>query len=340
MTETAKKTILVTGGAGFIGSHICAELVAEGYDVIIVDNFINSKESVIERLEKITGKRIPFYKVDIRDREALEKIFGEHAIEAVIHCAGLKSVGESVKDPLLYYDNNVYGSVVLLQVMAKHNVKKIVFSSSACVYGTEASVPYTETSSIKPVNPYGKSKLFVEEILRDLASSDPDWRVALLRYFNPIGAHSSGLIGEDPNGTPNNLLPYISQVATGLKPELLVFGNDYETPDGTGVRDYIHVVDLALGHTKALAWLDENTGVLTANLGTGKGVSVLELIEAFSRASGRPVPYQFVPRRAGDIASYYADISYAKKELGWHATHTIDEACEDVWRWLSSQKSY
>ena len=337
MAETAKKKILVTGGAGFIGSHICVELVVEGYDVIIVDNFSNSKEGVIARIEKITNKSIVFYNADIRDCAVMEKIFSAHKIDSVIHCAGLKSVGESVADPLLYYDNNVYGSIVLLQVMKKFNAKKIVFSSSACVYGTDVPAPYSETSPLRPSNPYGKSKLFVEEILRDVASSDPEWRIALLRYFNPIGAHSSGLIGEDPSGTPNNLLPYIGQVATGLKPELLIFGNDYETPDGTGVRDYIHVVDLALGHLKALEWLDENTGVLTANLGTGKGESVMELVEAFSRVAGRKVPYRFAPRREGDVASSYADTRYAESELGWRTTHTIYEACEDTWRWLKQQ---
>lgn len=335
MGETTKKTILVTGGAGFIGSHICVELLTKGFDVIIVDNFYNSKETVIQRLEKITSKTITFYKVDIRDYVALEKIFTTHSIDTVIHCAGLKSVGESVKDPILYYENNVYGSIVLLQVMTKFNVKKIVFSSSACVYGTEAPVPYAETSLIKPVNPYGKSKLFVEEILRDLAQSDHDCRFAILRYFNPIGAHSSGLIGEDPNGTPNNLLPYIGQVAMGVKPELLIFGNDYETKDGTGVRDYIHVVDLALGHIKAIEWLDKNTGVLVANLGTGSGVSVLELIEAFSRVSGRSIPYRFDSRRQGDVAISYANPSLAEQNLDWHTIHTINDACKDAWGWLN-----
>lgn len=338
MGGTTKKTVLVTGGAGFIGSHICVELIAEGYTVIIVDNFSNSKEGVIKHLEKITGKVLIFYKTDIRDSESLEKIFTKHKIDTVIHCAGLKSVGESVKDPLLYYDNNVYGSIVLLQVMAKFNVKKIVFSSSACVYGADAPVPYTETSLVKPVNPYGKSKLFVEEILRDVAVSDTGWSVALLRYFNPIGAHKSGLIGEDPNGVPSNLVPYISQVAQGLKSELLVFGNDYDTPDGTCVRDYIHIVDLALGHVKAVSWFKSHTGVLVANLGTGDGASVLEIISAFSRASGRVIPHRFVARRDGDISSYYADTSYAEKVLGWHATRTIDEACEDTWRWDNQGK--
>lgn len=336
MGGTTKKTILVTGGAGFIGSHICVELITNGYDVVILDNFVNSKEDVIQRLEKITSESITFYKADIRDRDALEKIFSEHTIDTVIHCAGLKSVGESVKEPLLYYDNNIHGSVVLTQVMSKFNVKKIVFSSSACVYGTNVPAPYTESSLLKPANPYGKSKLFVEEILRDVAVSDSEWRVALLRYFNPIGAHRSGLIGESPNGTPNNLMPYICQVASELKPELLIFGNDYETQDGTGVRDYIHVVDLALGHVSALKWLDRNTGVLTANLGTGKGVSVLELVEAFARATEQKVQHKFASRRDGDVASSYADTRYAENELGWRATRTIDEACEDTWRWLNS----
>lgn len=338
MEVPTQKTILVTGGAGYIGSHICVELLAEGFEVIIIDNLCNSKESVIGRIEKITERPALFYRIDIRDSESLEKIFTKHKIDTVIHCAGLKSVSESVENPLLYYENNVYGSVVLFQTMAKHNVKKIVFSSSACVYGTEAPVPYTETSVAKPVNTYGKSKLFVEEILRDVAASDTGWSVVLLRYFNPIGAHNSGLMGEDPNGVPSNLVPYISQVAQGLKPELLVFGNDYDTPDGTCVRDYIHVVDLALGHVKAVNWLKSRTGVLTANLGTGEGASVLEIINAFSRVSGRVVSHRFVARRDGDISSYYADTSYAEKELGWRATRTIDEACEDAWRWVNQNK--
>lgn len=333
MLKKTPKIVLVTGGAGFIGSHICVELLTEGFEVIVVDNLNNSKGEVLERINRITGKSVIFYKTDIRDRESLENIFGKHEIDTVIHCAGLKAVGESVKNPLLYYDNNVYGSVVLIQVMIKYNVKKMVFSSSACVYGIDAPVPYTETALVKPVNPYGKSKLFIEEILRDVASSDPEWGVSLLRYFNPIGAHPSGLIGEDPNNTPNNLMPYIIQTALGVQKELLVFGSDYETPDGTGVRDYIHVVDLALGHMKAIKWLEGKAGVLVANLGTGKGVSVLELTDAFSRVSGCPIPCRFVPRRAGDLPSYYADITYAGESLGWHPTHTINEACEDAWHW-------
>ena len=335
--KEAPKTILVTGGTGFIGSHVCVELLAEGYEIVVADNLTNSNLEVIEQIKRITGKAVIFYKIDIRDREALGKIFKAHKIYSVIHCAGLKSVEESVKNPLLYYDNNVYGSVVLLQIMVEFNVKKIVFSSSACVYGADASVPYIETSLIRPVNPYGKSKLFVEEILRDVALSDPEWRVALLRYFNPIGAHPSGLIGEDPKLSPNNLVPYMCQVAYGLKPELLVFGNDYDTLDGTAIRDYIHVVDLALGHIKAMRWLESNDGVLVANLGTGKGASVMELIEAFSRVTDRTVPHRFVSRRDGDISSYYADATYAEKQLGWHASRSIDEACEDAWRWQQSR---
>lgn len=333
MVKEAPKTILVTGGTGFVGSHVCIEFLARDFEVIIVDNLTNSNAEVVERIKQITGKSIIFYKTDIRDHEALEKIFTTHKIYSVIHCAGLKAVEESVKNPLLYYDNNVYGSVVLLQTMAKFSVKRIVFSSSACVYGKEAPAPYVETSLIKPSNPYGKSKLSVEEILRDVTLSDPEWRVAILRYFNPIGAHPSGLIGEDPNMSPNNLMPYICQVASGLKPELLIFGNDYDTPDGTAVRDYIHVVDLALGHAQALRWLDGNTGLLVVNLGTGKGVSVLELLAVFSSVIGRVIPYRFCPRRDGDISSYYADTTYSEKQLGWSASRSIDEACRDVWRW-------
>lgn len=338
MIKEASKTILVTGGTGFIGSHICVELLMEGFDIIVADNLTNSNIEVIERIKHVTGKKpIIFYKTDIRDREALEKIFTAHKIYSVIHCAGLKSVEESVRNPLLYYDNNVYGSVVLVQTMAKYDVKRIVFSSSACVYGGDAPVPYTETSLVKPVNPYGKSKLLVEEILRDIALSDPEWRVAILRYFNPIGAHPSGLIGEYTNMSPNNLIPRICQVASGFKPELLIFGNDYNTPDGTAIRDYIHVVDLALGHAKALRWFEGNAGVLVSNLGIGKGVSVLELLGAFSRIIGRDIPYRFVSRRDGDTPCYYADVTCAKKQLGWSASRSIDEACKDAWRWQQSR---
>lgn len=327
------KTILVTGGAGFIGSHICVELLSGSFEVIVVDNFCNSNERVIERIEKITGKSIVFYNTDIRDREGLEAIFSKHEVEAVIHCAGLKSVGESAKEPLLYYDNNIYGSLVLVQVMAEYAVKTIVFSSSATVYGKNAEVPYHEGLSLKPVNPYGNTKLFVEEMLRDLVSSDPEWRVALLRYFNPVGAHPSGLIGEQPSGVPNNLMPYVCEVASSRQPELLIFGGDYETPDGTGVRDYIHVVDLAKGHLSAISWLQAHAGVLVANLGTGKGVSVLGLVQAFAEASGRTIPHRIVSRREGDVPVCYADSSYAEKELGWRAERTIEEACRDSWRW-------
>lgn len=333
MTEEAPKTILVTGGTGFIGSHICIEFLARDFEVIIVDNLTNSNAEVVERIEQITGKSIIFYKTDIRDHEALERIFTAHKIYSVIHCAGLKSIAESIKNPLMYYDNNVYGSIVLVQIMAKFNVKRMVFSSSACIYGKEAVVPYTETSLVKPVNPYGKSKLIIEEMLTNIASSDPEWRVVILRYFNSIGAHPSGLIGEDPNMSPNNLMPYICQVASGLKPELLIFGNDYDTPDGTAVRDYIHVVDLALGHTQALRWLEGNTGLLVANIGTGKGISVLELLSVFSSVIGRAIPYRFVHRRDGDISSYYADTTYSEKQFGWSAQRRVDEACRDEWRW-------
>lgn len=331
--KDALKTILITGGTGFIGSHICVELLGEGFDIVIVDNLINSNKDTLDRITRIAGRSVIFHKADIRDYESLEDIFRQHPIDAVIHCAGLKSVRESVEDPLLYYDNNVNGSMTLMRVMKKYAIKKLVFSSSATVYDGDAPTPYNENTPLKPVNPYGKTKLFVEEILRDISSADPEWRITLLRYFNPIGAHPSGLIGEDPRGAPNNLLPYVCQVALGQHPELLVFGNDYETPDGTGVRDYIHIVDLARGHVEALKWLGEYSGVLTVNLGTGKGVSVIELVTAFERATGRHVPYRVVGRRSGDIATSYANPSVAAEKFDWHATRTINEACRDAWHW-------
>lgn len=325
--------VLVTGGAGYIGSHACVELLQAGYEVVVVDNLCNSKRAVLERVRTITGKAPWFYLADLRDVSALRAIFSAHEIGAVIHFAGLKAVGESVQQPLRYYDNNVGATLGLCQVMAEHGVFNLVFSSSATVYGDPALVPIREDFPLSATNPYGRSKLMVEDILRDLHVSDPRWNVALLRYFNPVGAHASGLIGEDPNGIPNNLMPYVAQVAAGELPRLSVFGMDYPTPDGTGVRDYIHVVDLALGHLKALEKLQSRPGVVTYNLGTGRGYSVLEMVAAFERASGRAVPYQVVNRRPGDIAACYADPSLAKAELDWFAERGVDEMCADAWRW-------
>lgn len=328
--------ILVTGGMGYIGSHTCVELSNAGHDVIILDNLSNAKVSVLDRIEKIAGRRFTFVQADIRDRAAVEALFEQHSIDSVIHFAGLKAVGESVAQPLRYYDNNFNGSVVLFETMAKFNVKSLIFSSSATVYGDPASVPITESFPLAATNPYGRSKLMIEDMLRDVALADPSWRIALLRYFNPVGAHESGLIGEDPNGIPNNLMPFVAQVAVGRRPQLSVFGNDYPTHDGTGVRDYIHVVDLALGHVKALDKLTTSSGVYAYNLGTGKGNSVLEMVRAFEAASGRPVPFQIVPRRPGDIAACYADVSLAERELGWTAKRDMLQMCADSWRWQST----
>ena len=331
-------SILVTGGAGYIGSHTCVELLNAGYEVVVIDNLCNScKESLI-RVEKIIGKSVKFYENDIRDKDALDRIFNEENIEAVIHFAGLKAVGESVAKPLEYYFNNITGTLVLCDVMRKHNVKNIVFSSSATVYGIPKSVPMDETFPTGATNPYGRTKLMLEEIFKDLYVSDNEWNIVLLRYFNPIGAHKSGLIGEDPNGIPNNLVPYILQVAVGKLECLGVFGDDYDTPDGTGVRDYIHVVDLALGHIKALEKIKEmksskKSGVLTYNLGTGKGYSVLEVVKGFEKVIGKPIKYQIKDRRPGDIATCYADTKKAKEELGFVAERGIDEMCEDSWNW-------
>lgn len=325
--------ILVTGGAGFIGSHTCVELLNSGYEVMIVDNLLNSKASVVDRVATITGKRPTLVRADVRDQAALRGIFAEHQIDAVIHFAGLKAVGVSVRQPLQYYDNNIGSTLALCQVMAEFGVFKLVFSSSATVYGDPASVPISEDFPLKVTNPYGRSKLINEEILRDLFVSDARWHIALLRYFNPVGAHESGMIGEDPHGVPNNLMPYLSQVAAGKLSVLSVYGNDWPTPDGTGVRDYIHVSDLANGHKKALEKLGQAAGVFTYNLGTGRGYSVLEMIAAFERATGQPVPYRIVGRRDGDIAMCYANINLAKAELGWVATHGLDEMCSDLWRW-------
>lgn len=325
--------ILVTGGAGYIGSHTCVEMLNSGYDVVVIDNLDNSNAKSIERIEKITGKALKFYEADVRDKSALRKIFSENRIEAVIHFAGLKAVGESVKKPVMYYDNNLESTISLIEVMNECGVKKIVFSSSATVYGVTKEMPLKEGMPTGAINPYGRTKLFIEHILRDVFVSDNEWSIALLRYFNPIGAHKSGTIGEDPKGIPNNLMPYIAQVAVGRLEKLHVFGNDYKTSDGTGVRDYIHVVDLALGHVKAVEWALKNTGCEEINLGTGKGTTVLELRAAFEKASGVPIPYVIDPRRPGDPDEVYADAGKAKELLGWVAERGIDEMCEDTWRW-------
>lgn len=327
--------ILVTGGAGYIGSHTCIEMLNAGYEVVVIDNLDNSNQESLARVEKITGKSVKFYKDDVRDKDALRKIFKENKIEAVIHFAGLKAVGESVREPIMYYDNNLISTINLLEVMNEENVKKIVFSSSATVYGVATEMPLVEGMPLGAINPYGRTKYFIEEILRDLYVADNDWCVALLRYFNPIGAHKSGLIGEDPKGIPNNLMPYISQVAVGKLEKLHVFGNDYNTVDGTGVRDYIHVVDLAIGHVKAVDWALKNKSCEAFNLGTGNGTSVLQLRDAFVKASGIDIPYVIDPRRPGDPDEVYADAEKAKNVLGWTAKYGIDEMCEDTWRWQS-----
>ncbi len=324
---------LVTGGLGYIGSHACVELLAAGHAVRIVDNLANSKLAVLDRIAEIAGRRPDFVHADIRDRPAMRQALC--GSDAVIHFAGLKAVGESVARPLLYYGNNVAGSIALFETMAEAGVKTLVFSSSATVYGDPHGVPIREDAPLAATNPYGRSKLMIEDILRDLARADPGWRIALLRYFNPVGAHASGRIGEDPNGIPNNLMPFVAQVAVGKLACLSVFGNDYPTPDGTGVRDYIHVVDLARGHLAALAALERQGGLLTVNLGTGRGYSVLEMVRAFARASGRPVPYRIAPRRPGDIASCYADPALAERLLGWRAELGLEAMCADAWRWQS-----
>ncbi len=329
--------VLVTGGAGYIGSHTCVELLNAGHELVIVDNFVNSKPEALDAIRTITGKDFAFYEVDIRDREALGKPFTEHDIDAVIHFAGLKAVGESVQKPLEYYDNNLYGFIVLAEVMRAHGVKQLVFSSSATVYGMNNPVPFREEMPTSATNPYGYTKVMIEQMLRDIAASDPEWRVCLLRYFNPIGAHESGLIGEDPNGIPNNLLPYVAQVAAGKLKQLTVFGDDYDTPDGTGVRDYIHVVDLALGHLAALNYVKDHAGAVAVNLGTGKGTSVLEIVHAFEKACGHPIAYRIAARRAGDIAECYANTDRAAELLGWHATRNIDDMCRDGWRFAKNR---
>ncbi len=325
--------ILVTGGTGYIGSHTVVELLSAGLDVLIVDNFCNSKSTVLDRIERIVGRRPGLVEADVRDRSAMRALFSDYHFDAVIHFAGLKAVGESVAQPLRYYDNNINGSLVLFETMAEAGVKSLVFSSSATVYGDPHEVPIREDFPLSATNPYGRSKLIIEEILGDVAHADTAWRIALLRYFNPVGAHESGLIGEDPNGIPNNLMPYISKVAVGQLQELSVFGSDYPTPDGTGVRDYIHVVDLARGHLAALKALKDSRGILTVNLGTGQGYSVLDVVRAFESASGKRVPYRIAGRRPGDIAACFADPSLAKKLLGWQAEFDIDDMCRDAWRW-------
>ncbi len=328
-------TILVTGGAGYIGTHTVIELLEAGHEVVVVDNLSNSKPTGLQRVEQLTGKRVPLIVADACDKAAMRDIFRSYSISAAIHFAGLKAVGESVSNPLHYYRNNLDSGLTLVEVMQEFGVKKLVFSSSATVYGDPTSLPITEAESIKPTNPYGQTKAMFEQILRDLGHADTTWSIALLRYFNPVGAHVSGQIGESPNGVPNNLMPYVAEVATGKRPFLRVWGNDYPTPDGTGVRDYIHVVDLAKGHVAALAEIDRSAGCFAVNLGTGRGYSVLDMVKAFEKASGKPVPYQIMERRPGDIASCYADPSLAREKLGWQAQYDIERMCEDAWRWQS-----
>jgi UDP-glucose 4-epimerase len=327
------ETILVTGGAGYIGSHTCLELLQAGYRVVVVDNLDNSSEESLRRVQELTGRSLEFHRVDICDGPALRRVFAGRTFSAVVHFAGLKAVGESCEIPLRYYENNIFGTVELLKAMQDHGCFNIVFSSSATVYGDPATVPITEDFPLQATNPYGRTKLFIEEIMRDLCAADDRWRCVLLRYFNPIGAHESGRIGEDPRDIPNNLMPFVMQVAVGLREELSVFGDDYDTPDGTGVRDYIHVVDLALGHLAAIAKLDELSGCTAVNLGTGQGYSVLEMVRAAEQASGRKIPYRIAPRRPGDIATCYAAPALAAGLLGWQATRGLQQMCADAWRW-------
>lgn len=327
--------ILVTGGAGYIGSHTCVDLLENGYEVIVVDNLSNSKEESLRRVEEITGKKLIFYKVDLLDRKALNDIFLSHKIDAVIHFAGLKSMGESVEIPLQYFYNNISGSITLLQVMKDHNTCNIVFSSSAGVYGAVEKVPINEDFPLSVLNPYSRTKLMIEDILRDLYTAEPDWNIAILRYFNPVGAHPSGRIGEDPNGIPNNLMPYVAQVAVGRHPYVRIWGNDYPTPDGTGVRDYIHVMDLAKGHIKALKKLEQGPGLVTYNLGTGRGYSVMEVIAAFEKVCKHKIPYKLMERRPGDAPISYADPTRANQELHWYTEKSMDDMCVDAWRWQS-----
>jgi UDP-glucose 4-epimerase len=332
-----RSKFLITGGLGYIGSHTCVELLTAGHDVVVIDNLSNTKITVLDRIEQITGRRPAFIQADIRDRAAVEAAL--EGCTAVVHFAGLKAVGESVEKPLLYYSNNVEGSLVLFAAMVARGVKRIVFSSSATVYGDPKEVPIREDAALSVTNPYGRSKLIIEDMLRDIAAADPTWQVALLRYFNPVGAHRSGLIGEDPNGIPNNLMPYVTQVAVGKLACLSVFGNDYPTPDGTGVRDYIHVVDLAKGHLAALAALERDPGIVTVNLGTGQGYSVLDMVAAFEKASGRRVAYRIAPRRSGDVACCYADPGKARELLGWNAELDLAAMCADAWRWQDNNPS-
>lgn len=327
------KKILITGGAGFIGSHTSVEMLDAGYEIVIVDNFSNSKPEIIDKIKEITGKDFKFYEADLTDREAVEKIFDENDISGVIHFAGYKAVGESVAKPVMYYHNNILSTLVLCDVMAKHNVKNIVFSSSATVYGDPASVPIKEDFPLHTTNPYGSTKLMIEQMLHDIHTADEEWGIVILRYFNPIGAHKSGLIGENPNGIPNNLLPFVAKVASGQLPCLSVFGNDYDTVDGTGVRDYIHVVDLSLGHVKAIQKLEKGNGIYTYNLGTGNGYSVLQIVKSFEKVNNVTVNYRITERRPGDIAECYADPALAKAELGWEATRGLDEMCRDLWNY-------
>jgi UDP-glucose 4-epimerase len=329
-------TILVTGGAGYIGSHTAVELLNAGHQVVIIDNLCNSSPKVLDRIEALAGKNFSFLQADVRDGAALDRLFAEHRIDGVIHFAGLKAVGESVAQPLRYFDNNVGSTLALLHAMDRANVRRIVFSSSATVYGDPEQVPITESSRLQVTNPYGRTKLICEDILRDLQQADPRWHVAILRYFNPVGAHISGTIGEHPSGTPNNLMPFITQVAVGQREFLSIFGQDYPTPDGTGVRDYIHVVDLAQGHLAALTYLHDRQASITVNLGTGRGVSVKELADTFARVTGVPVPYRFVDRRPGDVAACYADTRLAQEALGWQAQLGVERMCQDAWRWQSN----
>jgi UDP-glucose 4-epimerase len=331
-------TVLLTGATGYIGSHTCVEVIAAGWTPVIIDNLCNSSPVVLDRIQQITGHRPAFVEADVGDPDALDRVFRAHSCEAVIHFAGLKSVAESVAEPLRYYRNNIGGTLVLLDAMRRHGVRRIVFSSSATVYGLAETMPLKEDSSLEPINPYGRSKLIVEEILTDLARCEDGWRVMLLRYFNPVGAHSSGLIGEDPAGIPNNLMPFVAQVAVGRRPKVSIFGNDYPTMDGTGVRDYIHVVDLAQGHVAALRMMSGSNAPRTAtvNLGTGRGHTVLEVVRRFEAASGRPIPFEFTGRRPGDVATCYADVSRARTLLGWEARRSLDDMCVDTWRWQSN----
>jgi len=339
MRSDAKQTVLVTGGAGFIGNHACVELLNAGYEVVVLDNLSNSSEKSLAAVRRVTNRTLEFVRGDLRDPTSLDALFGSHTIDAVLHFGGLKAVGKSVEKPLLYYDNNVNGTLRLIEAMSAHEVKTLVFSSSATVYGDPATVPATEDLPTAATNAYGRTKLMIEQILRDLHCSDPEWRISLLRYFNPVGAHASGELGEDPRGTPNNLLPYIAQVAVGRLPYVRVFGDDYPTRDGTGVRDYIHVVDLVRGHLAALNYLDQGPRLAVHNLGTGRGYSVLEAIHAFESAVGRPIPYKIVGRRAGDIAASYADTSKAERELGWTARFDLADMCRDAWHWQSRHRN-